>query len=329
MRSVIVIAGIIFFLVSMSRCSHHMSRTGTDDLLQSTKNQINATREALDNGSLPNAIILRNYSKQLAAAKPQLSELAETLGKDATTEGALYKHLLKRLESARDMSDEKTKKTELTALYEAASPAVFNDALLDPINSIADLSDGMLKRIKAPDGRKGEAGSAMVGNPAYGQWQTSPSGGSFWVWYGQYRLIKDLLWPGSGPRYNQWQQNRPWSYYNDYGKNRHGSTIRSNKADKNIADSVERRRRSSSYGSDRSKNSIKTNNAFTPTARRNSSYGSRRSTPSRASAGQYQRRNYGGTPERTATRRRSNFGFSGGLRGGSSRSRGGFSFGGK
>jgi hypothetical protein len=43
------------------------------------------------------------------------------------------------------------------------------------------------------------AGMAYVGNPAYGRWQTDPKGGgSFWEFYGKYRLIGDLL---GGDRY--------------------------------------------------------------------------------------------------------------------------------
>lgn len=43
-------------------------------------------------------------------------------------------------------------------------------------------------KVPAPDGME------FVGNPAYGSWQESPSGGgSFWQWYGQYAFIRDAL----------------------------------------------------------------------------------------------------------------------------------------
>jgi hypothetical protein len=42
----------------------------------------------------------------------------------------------------------------------------------------------------------GPAGYEYVGNPQYGHWQTGPSGMSFWVFYGQYRLLSDLLGGG-------------------------------------------------------------------------------------------------------------------------------------
>ena len=41
-------------------------------------------------------------------------------------------------------------------------------------------------------------GYGYVGNPQYGSWQTG-SGGSFWVFYGQYALMRDLLGMGRGP----------------------------------------------------------------------------------------------------------------------------------
>jgi hypothetical protein len=53
------------------------------------------------------------------------------------------------------------------------------------------------------DGREnaaaGPPGYEYVDNPRYGRWQSNSSGSSFWVFYGQYRLLGDLL--GSGPIY--------------------------------------------------------------------------------------------------------------------------------
>jgi hypothetical protein len=70
-------------------------------------------------------------------------------------------------------------------------------------------------------------GYAYVGDPQYGQWRTDSSGRSFWMFYGQYRLLSDLF--GLGGRvyrgqYDRFQgyrsQNRP--YYGpkqNYGTN--------------------------------------------------------------------------------------------------------------
>lgn len=39
----------------------------------------------------------------------------------------------------------------------------------------------------------GPAGYEYVGDSRYGRWERGPSGASFWVFYGQYRLLSDLL----------------------------------------------------------------------------------------------------------------------------------------
>ncbi|VEN74178.1 conserved exported hypothetical protein [Candidatus Desulfarcum epimagneticum] len=53
------------------------------------------------------------------------------------------------------------------------------------------------------DGREsaaaGPPGYEYVDNPRYGRWRSDSSGSSFWVFYGQYRLLGDLL--GAGPIY--------------------------------------------------------------------------------------------------------------------------------
>lgn len=54
----------------------------------------------------------------------------------------------------------------------------------------------------------GPPGYEYVGNPRYGSWHRDHSGNSFWVFYGQYRLMSDLL--GPGPIYR--------SHYNDYSR---------------------------------------------------------------------------------------------------------------
>ena len=78
------------------------------------------------------------------------------------------------------------------------------------------------------DGKEGESigppGYEYVGDSKYGRWNRDSSGQSFWVFYGQYRLISDLLgggriYRGSYDTYNNYRtQGRP--YYgtrNQYG----------------------------------------------------------------------------------------------------------------
>jgi hypothetical protein len=54
-------------------------------------------------------------------------------------------------------------------------------------------------------------GYAYVGNPRYGQWQGSGAG-SFWVFYGQYALMRDLLW---GPGYYRPVPRGDWDGWRD------------------------------------------------------------------------------------------------------------------
>lgn len=44
-------------------------------------------------------------------------------------------------------------------------------------------------------------GYQYVGNPRYGEWRTHGSGTSFWAFYGQYALMRDLFGLGRGPIY--------------------------------------------------------------------------------------------------------------------------------
>ena len=64
------------------------------------------------------------------------------------------------------------------------------------------------------DGKEGPAngppGYAYVGNSWYGRWERNSAGQSFWVFYGQYRLLSDLL--GSRPVYR--------NDYNNYNRYR-------------------------------------------------------------------------------------------------------------
>ncbi|MCP4629334.1 MAG: hypothetical protein GY850_38395 [bacterium] len=72
----------------------------------------------------------------------------------------------------------------------------------------------------------GPAGYEYVGNRKYGSWQRDSSGNSFWVFYGQYRLISDLLGGGRIYRngYDSYRsrRSRGMPYYgpkNEYGTN--------------------------------------------------------------------------------------------------------------
>jgi hypothetical protein len=58
----------------------------------------------------------------------------------------------------------------------------------------------------------GPPGYEYVNNSRYGRWETDSSGRSFWVFYGQYRLLSDFL--GPGPIYRNYYD----SYYSHRGR---------------------------------------------------------------------------------------------------------------
>jgi len=275
----------------------------------------------IDSGRVANALLVKIYARQLMDKKPELKEVAQALGKDATTSGPIYQGLLNRLKLINLKPSNKQQYlpafTELESLWAAADSVVYNDSLIDIVNTMADLSGGELSRINIPKSAGSSAaagtvpGSYLVGNPNYGGWQTNSSGGSFWAWYGKYALFSTMLRSFGGPiYYNSWYSRPHYSYYNDYGRNTYGSYSdrRSwNEGSKRLASkgiktpkpksygSVAGQKRVSTYASMRSKSAaslgIKKSGAgpakSTSASKRSSSFfgGSSRGTASRSYGG--------------------------------------------
>lgn len=188
----------------------------------------------LDTQRIRNAIILQQYATLLKQKKPDLSPLLTELSKDASREGPMFRSLADRLSTLKTrpeiLGDIEAQLYESETLIEASDPTLFNDALSDPVNVIADMSDGELARVNAISQAQSlqangaddnGAGSQLVGNPGYGQWQTNSSGFSFWQWYAAYTLFSAI-----SPRqigYDRWSSRRDYSYYNDVGRNRYTS----------------------------------------------------------------------------------------------------------
>lgn len=199
----------------------------------------------LDNQRIRNAIILKQYAQILSTQKPELAPLVNELAKDATTQGPLYNSLLTRLETLKQqptvLGDIEAQLFESESLIEAANSSLYNDALSDPINVIADMSDGKLARVNAISKERSlqangaqdtGPGSQLVGNPNYGQWQTNSSGMTFWHWYGMYAMFNALTPRPIG--YGHWSTYRDYSYYSDVGRNRYTSPNQ-RKAQDNLA----------------------------------------------------------------------------------------------
>ena len=220
-------------------CGDGGVRAQVDGVLNRLDQSLARLGSALDGGDLRNAKLIKRYAADVSAAKPEIEDLAAVLAREATREGTLFQGLETRLQDVRKALPEAGAPAaayadvaeELNSLSAALAIDEFNDALADPLNVLADLSDGMLPRVDAAPAsatRRANAatnfgpGSQLVGNPGYGRWQTDSGGNSFWVWYGQFALIRDLL---GGPRigYGAWAGGRDYSYYHDYGRRNYTS----------------------------------------------------------------------------------------------------------
>lgn len=207
-----------------------------------TEKTVDELARNLDNGSIRNASILSAYAQQLTAQRPELAELTHQIAKDATVKGPLFQSLKNRLADAKASPEtflsQQQQLDELKAIQQAAQRSMFNDALSDPINVMADLSNNTLARVnsisreaelQANNAQQFGAGSQLMGNPNYGQWQVDNNGMSFWEWYGMYALFSSLT-DNRRYYYRDWGRHRGYSYYNDYGRDRYSSP-RQRKAD--------------------------------------------------------------------------------------------------
>ncbi|GAA0810463.1 hypothetical protein KO495_06660 [Colwellia sp. D2M02] len=199
-----------------------------------TEQRVAQLGNALSNDQVRNATLIKQYARKVEQLKPQLSPLINEFSKDATTQGPMYKALLDRINTVKTQpqmfESSQALYNELLNIYQAADPVLYSDALSDPLNVLADMSDGQLPRInslsKAQSQQANNAqdfgtGEQLIGNPNYGSWQTGSNGMSFWAWYGMYSMMGDLF--GRRTYYNDWGRSRNYSYYNDYGRTRYSS----------------------------------------------------------------------------------------------------------
>lgn len=200
-----------------------------------SEQRIEQLASGLKNGSVRNAVLINQYAEHVLKQKPNLAPLIDQFKKDATVEGPMFLALVDRLNTAKTQpkmfASKQALYDELLNIYQAADPTLFSDALSDPLNVLADMSDGQLPRInslsksqsaKANNAQDFGTGEQLIGNPSYGQWTTGSNGMSFWAWYGMYSMMGDVF----GSRrtyYNDWGRSRNYSYYNDYGRKRYSS----------------------------------------------------------------------------------------------------------
>ncbi len=203
--------------------------------IQISEQRVEQLGNGLNAGQIRNATLINQYATKVIDLKPDLAPLVNEFKKDATTSGPMYLALLDRINTVKTQpnmfADSQARYDELLNIYQAADPVLYSDALSDPLNVLADMSDGLLPRINAMSKSQSAqvnnaqdfgTGEQLIGNPNYGQWSTGSNGMSFWAWYGMYSLMGDLF----GSRrvyYNDWGRYRNYSYYNDYGRKRYSS----------------------------------------------------------------------------------------------------------
>jgi hypothetical protein len=208
-----------------------------DQIEQQTKiseQRIQQLAEGLDSGNIRNAVLIKQYAQKVLDMKPDLAPLINEFKKDATVRGPMYKALVDRLNTVKAQpnmfADTQSIYDELLNIYQAADPVLYSDALSDPLNVLADMSDGQLPRInslsksqsaQANNAQDFGTGEQLIGNPNYGQWSTGSNGMSFWAWYGMYSMMGDMF--GRRTYYDNWGRSRNYSYYNDYGRKRYSS----------------------------------------------------------------------------------------------------------
>jgi hypothetical protein len=206
-----------------------------------SEQRVQQLANALASNQVRNATLIKQYAARIKQIKPDLSPLVDEFSKDATAQGPMYLALLDRLNTVKSQpgmfANKQALYDELLNIYQAADPMLYSDALSDPLNVLADMSDGALPRVNALSKSQSLAankaqdfgtGEQLIGNPSYGQWQTGSNGMSFWAWYGMYSMIGDVF----GSRrvyYNDWGRGRNYSYYNDYGRTRYSSPSQLNK----------------------------------------------------------------------------------------------------
>lgn len=226
------VCSLLFALLFLSGCSDpYIAQIAQQTPL--TEQRIALLDKALNEGNVRNANLIKQYSQKMLTLKPELSPLINEFKKDATSQGPLFKSLTDRLETVKKnpqmFSSKEAIYQELQNIYQAADPVLYSDALSDPLNVLADMSDGALPRVNALSKSQSQkmnnaqdfgTGEQLIGNPNYGQWSTGSNGMSFWAWYGMYSMMNNFMGPAS---YNSWGRNRNYSYYHDYGRTRYSS----------------------------------------------------------------------------------------------------------
>ena len=222
------------FMLSACTSQEEMAKKRLQELARQTENKIARLGEHIDKGHIANTKKLQQYANivKSKANSPEMKELIASLSLDSTSKGPIYTSLITRLNDAK--SDINRVKgfvaiedlgNEFSALNQAAAMDNYGWMLTDPINVLADMSNGQLPRVEAMSKQASlqangaqdyGSGSQLVGNPTYGHWQTNSSGQSFWAWYGQYAFFSSMF--HRPIYYSNWASHRDYSYYHSAGR---------------------------------------------------------------------------------------------------------------
>ena len=210
-----------------------------NESIRNTDASVTKLGKQIDSGLVKNTKLLTSYADFLRNQKPELGEIIDALALDARSSGPIFQSLKSRLADAKIVAQATPRQgkaaveevwTELDLIKGASSPDIYAMMLTDPINVLADMSDGRLGRVEAMSKEAAMqansatdmgAGSQLIGNPTYGQWRSNSSGNSFWAWYGRYALFSSLF--RSPIYYGAWSGGRNYSYYHDYGRSHYTS----------------------------------------------------------------------------------------------------------
>jgi len=229
---------LLLSLITLVACTskEQLAMEQLNEAVRQTERDVTQLGVHIDRGHIANTRKLMDYGGAVKALvvdqPPELATLVDTLTLDATSKGPIYTGLMARLADAK--ANHKTVKglpmiqsalDELYAIREASKMDNYGWMLTDPINVLADMSEGKLARVesmskeaslKANNAQDFGTGSQLVGNPSYGQWNQNSNGRSFWHWYGQYAFFSSMFRQPIG--YGNWSRQRDYSYYNEAGR---------------------------------------------------------------------------------------------------------------
>jgi len=122
-----------------------------------------------------------------------------------------YKVIIEKPHSSTDTLVQATDVEVIEKPWQVVSDQTFNTYKDNLGMTIVSKKNGALDKVASPAGYDN-----YVGNPRYGSWRSNSTGGSFWIFYGQYRFLSDVL---MGPRYRY-----PYSSWNTYDRSYRGRT---------------------------------------------------------------------------------------------------------